>query len=67
MENQTKWIKHKPSEWEVVKKPEHKKRVTFTMDPQLYREMRKLIEKTERSMSWTLCRAVKLLLNEKIF
>jgi predicted transcriptional regulator len=48
-------------------KREHKIRVTFTMDPDLYRKMRKLIDKTERSMSWTICRAVKLLLESKIF
>ena len=44
---------------------EHKDRVTFTIDPQLHKELKRLMKRIDRQKSWLLCHAIRKLLESK--
>ena len=46
---------------------ENKDRVTFTIDPDLHRQLKKLMRRIDRQKSWLICKAIRDLLNSKIF
>ena len=38
-----------------------KERISITIDPDLHKKLRKLMEKLDRSRSWLICHAIKKL------
>ena len=45
----------------------NKDRVTFTIDPELHKELKRLMKRIDRQKSWLICKAIKDLLQSKIF
>ena len=41
---------------------ENKDRVTFTIDPELHRQLKRLMIKRDRTKAWLICHAIKILL-----